>query len=99
MKHQALIQSAAKSLLATLLMAATTTANSHMASDLPGKEKCYGVAKAGQNACANLSATHDCAGQATIDNDKSEWVYVAKGTCKKLKGLSQAQAKKAAKKN
>ena len=68
-----------------------------MAGDLPGKEKCYGIAKAGQNACANLSATHDCAGQATIDNDKSEWMYVAKGTCKKLKGLSTQEAQKALK--
>ena len=99
MKHQALIQSAATTLLATLLLSTATSASSHMASDLPGKEKCYGIAKAGQNACANLSATHDCAGQAKVDNDKSEWVYVAKGTCKKLKGLSEVEAKKAAKKN
>ena len=28
------------------------------------KEKCYGIAKAGQNDCANLSGTHSCAGQA-----------------------------------
>ncbi len=98
MKHQVLIQSAATSLLATLLFSAATSANSHMAGDVPGKEKCYGIAKAGQNACANLSATHDCAGQAKVDNDKSEWVYVAKGTCNKLKGLSETQAKKALKK-
>ena len=94
MKHQALIQSAATTLLATLLLSTATSASSHMAGDLPNKEKCYGIAKAGQNACANLSATHDCAGQAKVYNDKSEWVYVAKGTCKKLKGLSEAQAKK-----
>ena len=99
MKHQALIQSTATTLLATLLLSTATSASSHMAGDLPGKEKCYGIAKAGQNACANLSATHDCAGQAKVDNDKSEWVYVAKGTCKKLKGLSEVEAKKAAKKN
>ncbi len=95
MKHQALIQSAATTLLATLLLSTATSASSHTAGDLPGKEKCYGIAKAGQNACANLSATHDCAGQAKVDNDKSEWVYVAKGTCKKLKGMSETQAKKA----
>ena len=94
MKHQALIQSAAKSLLATLLMAATTTANSHMASDLPGKEKCYGVAKAGQNDCANLAGTHSCAGQAKVDMDKGEWKYVAKGTCATMKGMSMEEAKK-----
>ena len=26
------------------------------------KEKCYGIAKAGQNDCANISGTHSCAG-------------------------------------
>lgn len=99
MKHHTLVHSAASSFLATLVLSASTSASSHMASDLPGKEKCYGIAKAGQNACANLSATHDCAGQATKDNDKSEWMYVAKGTCKKLKGMSEVEAKKAVKKS
>jgi uncharacterized membrane protein len=28
------------------------------------KEKCYGIAKAGANDCANLSGSHSCAGQA-----------------------------------
>jgi uncharacterized membrane protein len=57
-------------------------------------EKCYGVAKAGQNDCANLSATHFCAGQSTVDLAKDEWKYVAKGTCKELKGLTPDEAKK-----
>jgi uncharacterized membrane protein len=62
------------------------------------KEKCYGVAKAGQNDCANLSGTHSCAGQAKTDNDPTEWKYVAKGTCKDLKGLSTDEAKAKVKK-
>jgi uncharacterized membrane protein len=33
-----------------------------------GKEKCYGIAKAGQNDCANLSGSHSCAGQSKVDN-------------------------------
>lgn len=57
-----------------------------------GKEKCYGIAKAGQNDCANLSGTHSCAGQATA-GDVGEWKYVAKGTCKAAGGLSAAEAK------
>ena len=57
------------------------------------KEKCYGIAKAGQNDCANLANTHSCAGQAKADNDPGEWKYVAKGTCKDLKGMSEAEAK------
>jgi len=58
-----------------------------------GKERCYGIAKAGQNDCSNLAGSHDCAGQAAVDNDPGEWVSVAQGTCKQLKGLSAAEAK------
>ena len=97
MNQRALVAAAATSLLSTMLLATSTAAISHMAPDIPGKEKCYGIAKAGENTCANLSGTRSCAGQSTVDNDKTEWVYVAKGTCKKLKGLSTSQAKMAAK--
>lgn len=62
------------------------------------KEKCYGVVKAGQNDCSNLSGSHSCAGQAKADNDPNEWKYVAKGTCKDLKGLSAEEAKAKTKK-
>ena len=58
-----------------------------------GKEKCYGVAKAGQNDCANLSGSHTCAGQAKADMAPDEWRYVAKGSCAKLKGMSEDDAK------
>ncbi|HEX6720478.1 MAG TPA: DUF2282 domain-containing protein [Burkholderiaceae bacterium] len=58
-----------------------------------GKEKCYGIAKAGQNDCANLAGTHSCAGQSKADNDPGEFKYVAKGTCKDMKGLSADEAK------
>jgi uncharacterized membrane protein len=58
-----------------------------------GKEKCYGIAKAGQNDCASLSGTHSCAGQTKQDMSPLDWKYVAKGTCKDMKGLSEAEAK------
>jgi uncharacterized membrane protein len=57
------------------------------------KEKCFGIAKAGQNDCANLSGSHSCAGQSKADMGADEWKYVAKGTCKDMKGLSEADAK------
>lgn len=57
------------------------------------KEKCFGIAKAGQNDCANLSGSHSCAGQAKADMGADEWKYVAKGTCRDMKGLSEADAK------
>lgn len=64
------------------------------AQDKP-KEKCYGIAKAGQNDCANLSGSHSCAGQAKTDKSPDEWKYVAKGTCKDMGGMSADEAKKA----
>ncbi len=57
------------------------------------KEKCFGIAKAGQNDCANLAGTHSCAGQSKVDNDKGEWKYVAAGTCKTMNGMSMEEAK------
>jgi uncharacterized membrane protein len=59
-----------------------------------GKEKCYGVAKAGQNDCGNLAGTHSCAGQSTVDNDPGEWKLVAKGTCESIGGMLKAEAKR-----
>ena len=63
-----------------------------------GKEKCYGIAKAGSNDCANLAGTHSCAGQSKVDNDAGEWKYVAKGTCKDMKGMTAEEARMKAKK-
>jgi uncharacterized membrane protein len=88
MNQRALIAAAAASLLSTVLASAPAIAQE--------KEKCYGIAKAGQNDCANLAGTHSCAGQAKLDNDKGEWKYTAKGTCESMKGMTAAQAKKAA---
>ena len=45
-------------------------------------EKCYGVVKSGKNDCG--SSKHPCAGQATKDADKSEWIYLPKGVCGRL---------------
>jgi uncharacterized membrane protein len=90
MNQRALIAAAAASLLSTLLVATPAVAQE--------KEKCYGIAKAGQNDCANLSGTHSCAGQSKVSEDKGEWKYVAKGTCKEMKGLSADEAKMAVKK-
>ena len=57
------------------------------------KEKCYGIAKAGTNDCANISESHSCAGQSKVSDGIDEWIYVAKGTCAKLGGKSFEEAK------
>lgn len=90
--NQRLIVSSALASVLALGLAGQATAQDK------GKEKCYGIAKAGANDCANLSGTHSCAGQSKADNDPNEWKYVAKGTCKDMKGMSADEAKKAMKK-
>jgi len=86
MRHQATIQAALASLLAAGI-AASATAGPVAAQ--AGQEKCYGIAKAGQNDCGN--AKHACAGEgAKVDKDPNEWKYVAKGSCESLGGKSQA---------
>ena len=65
-------------------------AQSASAQDAKGaaKEKCYGVAKAGQNDCG--TARHSCAGKAAKDSAPDEWKYVPKGTCAALGGTTTA---------
>ena len=75
--------------LAAALTIGTTLSTTASAA---GKEKCYGVAKAGQNDCANLAGTHSCAAQATVDNDPGDWKVVARGTCEELGGLSKKRS-------
>ena len=86
MNQRLIVSSALASVLALGLV-------DQVAAQAKEKEKCYGVAKAGQNDCANLADTHSCAGQSKTDNDPMEWRYVAKGTCKALKGMTEAEAR------
>ncbi len=59
----------------------------------PTKDKCFGVAKAGQNDCASASGSHSCAGTATKDKDPGDWKYVERGTCEKMRGSMMAPKK------
>jgi uncharacterized membrane protein len=79
------------SALATALVLGLGSASVH--AEEKAKEKCYGIAKAGQNDCANLAGTHSCAGQASKDNAPDEWKYVPKGECKKAGGMTADEAK------
>ena len=73
MKNSALVVAAA--LTSAIAMTAATTPAS-----AAGKEKCYGVAKAGENGCAAGPGT-TCAGTSTIDWQGNAWSLVDKGTC------------------
>lgn len=90
----------APSTIVSALAFAVAHAAAHDPADPPGKERCYGVAKVGQNDCASLTGAHDCAGQARRDRAIDEWKYVPAGTCRKLGGFSadEARAKLAPKK-
>jgi Predicted integral membrane protein (DUF2282) len=59
MTQRAMIAAAAASLMSLAMVAAPVAAQE--------KEKCFGIAKAGQNDCANLSASHSCAGQSKLE--------------------------------
>lgn len=90
MSQSTTLKSALASVLA--ISAAMHIAQANAATE--AKEKCFGVAKAGQNDCASKTGSHSCAGQAKTDYDDNEWKFVTKGTCEALR----AEAKKVAKK-
>ncbi len=71
--------------VAGVLALAAAQAHAQQAGDgKTPREKCYGIAKAGQNDCG--TARHTCAGRATTDNAPDDWKYVPKGTCEKVGG-------------
>ncbi len=85
MNQRAMIAATAAAVMTMSMIAAPAAAAE--------KEKCFGIAKAGQNDCASASGAHSCAGQSKVDMDKTEWKYVAKGTCKDMKGLTADEVK------
>jgi uncharacterized membrane protein len=87
MNKRQFINTAAASLLALGVLAVAP------ASQAAGMEKCFGIAKAGQNDCAGLSGLHSCKGTSTVSNDPGDFKIVPSGTCTKMGGLDMAQAK------
>lgn len=72
---------------ASIALAAGITAGLTMtpaAAQSGGKEKCYGVAKAGKNDCAAGPGT-SCSGTSTRDYQGDAWKLVDKGSCVKIK--------------
>ena len=84
---------ASSALASVLAMGLLSTAHAQDDKLVKDKEKCYGIAKAGSNDCANLSGSHSCAGQAKAAMGVDEWNYVAKGTCAKMVGKTAEEAK------
>lgn len=67
---------------ALIALAAAPAASAHNGPPSKGMEKCYGIARAGQNSCGSAAGTHGCAGLAKSDYEGHEFLEVAKGTCK-----------------
>ncbi len=83
-----------RSAIASVIALNTTMVIAHEPEAADGQEKCFGVAKKGQNDCG--TSTHACAGFAAKDNQPDEWKFVPKGTCDKLGGkLKVSKAKSA----
>lgn len=89
------MKSSSTQLLSSALAAALSlgAVSQALAQDKVAKEKCYGIAKAGQNDCANLSGSHSCAGQSKADMSADDWKYVNKGSCKDMQGTTADEAK------
>jgi len=56
----------------------------HAADAKPAMEKCYGIARAGQNDCAAGPGT-SCAGTQKSDYQGNSWKLVKAGTCTTIK--------------
>lgn len=56
----------------------------HAADAKPAMEKCYGIARAGQNDCAAGAGT-SCAGTQKTDYQGNSWKLVKAGTCTAIK--------------
>jgi uncharacterized membrane protein len=72
--------------IAGLALAASVTAGlaaTPAAAQKTPMEKCYGVAKAGENDCAAGPGT-SCAGTSTRDYQGNAWKLVPKGSCESI---------------
>ncbi len=79
------------SYLYSALVAAVSISIARAGSTPPenNREKCYGIAKAGDNDCHGSSRdgeSHSCPGWSLEDNDPHAWSYVLKGECLKKGG-------------
>lgn len=79
-------QLSAPALAALLAGAVVVAAQPAAADDKGGLEKCYGVAKPGENGCAHAKGLHSCAGASSVGFDGGDWKLVKAGECEILGG-------------
>lgn len=68
------------------LVSSAASAQVHPEKPTYSYEKCYGIVKRGLNDC--FFSGNSCAGTAARDNEPGAWIYVPKGTCKKITGAT-----------
>jgi len=87
--QHSIVTTAITSLLVLGVSAATGSAYA-----AANQEKCFGIAKAGQNACNSNPKMHSCAGHSKIDNDPNDFIPVPLGTCLKVGGSLEPEGGK-----
>ena len=81
------ISAIASAVAGALALAGAATAQTKGAAGF----KCWEIAKAGQNDCANAARTHGCAGQSKADYDLADWKAVKNAAeCTQLGGSDKA---------
>lgn len=73
-------------LASIISLGALGTQSSALAGEKKDVEKCYGIAKTGQNDCKTLS--NACAGHSLQDGQKDAFIALPKGTCERIVGAS-----------
>ena len=73
--------------LASAVVMAASLASAAQAAEMhkPSQDKCFGIAKAGENNCAAAGA-HSCAGMTKANYDGQDFKDVPKGTCEQMGG-------------
>lgn len=87
MNKRQVLHTAAASLLAMGVLSLAPAAQAQ------SMDKCFGIAKAGQNDCAGISGLHSCKGTSTTSYDPGDFAVKPTGTCKEMGGLNMEQAK------
>lgn len=73
--------------LSTALAGAIALGTASFAAQAAGDQvKCYGIAKAGENDCANKAAGHSCAGMSKANYNGQDFKAVTKTECMAMQG-------------
>lgn len=87
MKHRLVLASVFAAAVTVPTLVSAVPVGAPVAAPSYSAEKCYGIAKAGENDCAS-TGNHSCAGQSKVDADPASWIFVPTGYCDRIIGAS-----------